>query len=168
MPNPQMAYPTAKMARSVASTQEFQRRTMAARTPAKGTTTPMRFAVRSARVIGIIQGGAQSGARLVGSAARGGPVPVGFLQMPSLAEVLRPELPAIAEEIIEAIRRQVADYDRPLKGEFGRNVRQGVEFALGRFLDEREGRGPGLSLGSRDVYVALGRGEFQQGRSLDA
>ncbi len=88
--------------------------------------------------------------------------------MPSLAEALRPALPSIAEEIIEAIRREVADYDRPLNGDFGRNVRRGVEFALGRFLDEREGRGPGLSAGSREVYVALGRGEYQQGRSLDA
>jgi hypothetical protein len=88
--------------------------------------------------------------------------------MPSLAEVLRPELPSIAEEIITAIGEEVADYDRPLRGEFGRNVREGVEFALGRFLDEREGRGPGLGPGSREIYVALGRGEYQQGRSLDA
>jgi PucR C-terminal helix-turn-helix domain len=87
--------------------------------------------------------------------------------MPTLAEALRPELPSLAEEIIEAIRDEVAAYRRPLKGEFGRNVRVGVEFALGRFLDEQAGeRGaPGVS---REVYVELGRGEFREGRSLDA
>jgi hypothetical protein len=90
--------------------------------------------------------------------------------MTSLGDVLRPELPVVAEEILAAIRREVADYDRPLKGEFGRNVRLGVEFALGRFLDELEGRGaaPGVSETSRVVYVELGRGEFRDGRSLDA
>ena len=78
--------------------------------------------------------------------------------MPSLAEAIRPELPSIAEEIIEAIREEVAPYRRPLKGEFGRNVRVGVEFALGRFLDEQAGEcgAPGVS---RKVYVELGRGQ---------
>jgi hypothetical protein len=85
--------------------------------------------------------------------------------MPTLADALRPELPAIAEEIIEAIREEVADYRRPLRGEFGRNVRRGVEFALGRFLDEQGGP---PTAGSREVYVELGRGEFREGRSLDA
>jgi len=81
--------------------------------------------------------------------------------------VLRPVLPELADEIIEAIRRDIEIYRRPLTGVFGRNVRGSVEFALGRFLDlfgdpERE------SVGNRDVYVQLGRGEFLQGRSLDA
>ncbi|MEA2167762.1 MAG: hypothetical protein QOF76_1062 [Solirubrobacteraceae bacterium] len=86
---------------------------------------------------------------------------------PSLAGVLRPVLGEIADEIIVAIRREVDDYRRPLTGDFGRNVRLGVEFALGRFLElfgdaERE------PTGNRAVYVQLGRGEFRQGRSLDA
>src|SRR4051794_41321802 len=85
--------------------------------------------------------------------------------MPSLADALRPELPAIADEIIEAIRAEVAPYRRPLTGEFGRNVRGGVEFALGRFLDEQGGAPSAIS---REVYVELGRGEFREGRSLDA
>src|SRR4051812_47551612 len=90
--------------------------------------------------------------------------------MGTLATVLRPELPAIAEDILTAIRHEVADYDRPLKGEFGFNVRRGVEFALGRFLDELDGAtvDPGVSAASRLVYVELGRGEFREGRSLDA
>src|SRR4051812_28659610 len=90
--------------------------------------------------------------------------------MGTLATVLRPELPAIAEDILTAIRHEVADYDRPLKGEFGFNVRRGVEFALGRFLDELDGATvePEVSAASRLVYVELGRGEFREGRSLDA
>src|SRR3954447_17006139 len=88
--------------------------------------------------------------------------------MTSLGDVLRPELPVVAEEILAAIRREVAAYDRPLKGEFGRNVRRGVEFALGRFLDEQSGTGRGTSGLSREIYVELGRGEFREGRSLDA
>ncbi len=86
---------------------------------------------------------------------------------PELAVVLRPTLPALAEEVIDAVGRDVEDYRRPMRGDFGRNVRLGVEFALGRFLDlfgdaEREPRR------NRQVYVALGRGEFRDGRSLDA
>src|SRR4051812_44321329 len=88
--------------------------------------------------------------------------------MATLAEVLKPELAAIADEIIVAIRREVADYHRPLEGEFGRNVRRGVELALGRFLDEQSGTGRRHGQISREVYVELGRGEFREGRSLDA
>jgi hypothetical protein len=91
--------------------------------------------------------------------------------MTSLVEALRPELPAIAEEIIAAIRGEVTPYRRPLDGEFGRNVRRGVEFALGRFLDEQErgsGGGDGARIAGRAIYVELGRGEFREGRSLDA
>src|SRR4051812_21033097 len=89
--------------------------------------------------------------------------------MPTLAEAIRPRLADIADEIIEAIREEVADYRRPLRGDFGRNVRRGVEFALGRFLDEQGGPPGRVGTGSaREVYVELGRGEFREGRSLDA
>src|SRR3954453_16636982 len=90
--------------------------------------------------------------------------------MTGLAEALRPELPAIANDIIGAFCNEVGDSRRPLTGEFGRNVRRGVEFALGRFLDEQDGRRPAEDEAGalREVYVELGRGEFQQGSSLDA
>jgi hypothetical protein len=83
------------------------------------------------------------------------------------ATVLRPELPGLADEIIEAISREVPDYARPLEGPFGRGLREGVEEALRQFMDLIEG--PSAERGSgREVYVNLGRGEWRAGRSLDA
>lgn len=87
---------------------------------------------------------------------------------PHLAVVLRPELGELAEEVIAAIARDVDDYRRPLEGDFGRNIRRGVEFALGRFLDLFGDTGERDSRRNRQVYVELGRGEFGEGRSLDA
>jgi len=83
------------------------------------------------------------------------------------ADVLRPVLPGLADEMISAIAVEVPDYARAMEGEFGRVVRLGVEHALGRFVDQIEdptgddGRG-------RATYVNLGRGEMRAGRSLDA
>jgi hypothetical protein len=85
---------------------------------------------------------------------------------PEVAKVLGPELPALADEIIEAISRGVPDYARPLEGPFGQALRLGVEEALGRFVAMVEGQA-GSDAG-RDVYVNLGRGEMRAGRSLDA
>src|SRR3954469_22771615 len=76
-------------------------------------------------------------------------------------EALRPELPALADEIVEAIRREVPEYARPLRGDFGRGIRAGVEEALKQF-----GLPGGAARG--EVYGALGRGELREGRSLDA
>ena len=83
------------------------------------------------------------------------------------AEVFRPLLPELSNEIVDAIRRQVEPYRRPLEGPFGRAVSTGTERALNRFLDllsEPEGAD---REGGR-TYVQLGRGEFREGRSLDA
>jgi hypothetical protein len=89
-------------------------------------------------------------------------------QLPSdLADVLRPVLPSLAEEIITAIGAEVPEYARPLEGPFGRGLRAGVERALGRFVetlvDPADDDGE-----TREIYVALGRGEMRAGRSLDA
>ncbi|HEV3375669.1 MAG TPA: helix-turn-helix domain-containing protein [Thermoleophilaceae bacterium] len=86
---------------------------------------------------------------------------------PSVADVIEPELDAITEEIMATIAREVPDYARPFEGSFGRGVRTGVTEALRQFLalirSPSGGRGPG-----REVYVALGRGELRQGRTLDS
>jgi hypothetical protein len=86
---------------------------------------------------------------------------------PEAAEVLRPGLPALADEIIEAIAAEVPDYARAMSGTFGQMVRLGVEVALGRFMDGVADPGANLKRAS-ETYVNLGRGEFHAGRSLDA
>jgi hypothetical protein len=83
---------------------------------------------------------------------------------PRIANVLRPALPEVADEIIEAVRR-VPAYARPLEGEFGAGIRAGVQEALRHFLAEIEAGGP---VARADVYRALGQGEMRAGRSLDA
>jgi hypothetical protein len=84
-----------------------------------------------------------------------------------VADVIEPELDAITEEIMATIAREVPDYARPFEGAFGRGVRTGVTEALRQFLalirSPSGARGPG-----REVYVALGRGELRQGRTLDS
>ena len=86
---------------------------------------------------------------------------------PEVADVLRPELPALADEIVAEVSRGVPDYARPLEGPFGQALRAGVEEALARFTrfvaDPKADPDAG-----RDVYLNLGRGEMRAGRSLDA
>jgi hypothetical protein len=84
-----------------------------------------------------------------------------------VADVLEPELDAVTDEILETIAREVPDYARPLEGQFGQGVRTGVTEALRQFVELI--RSPSGARGQgREVYVALGRGELQQGRTLDA
>jgi hypothetical protein len=84
-----------------------------------------------------------------------------------VADLIEPDLEATADEILATIAREVPEYARPLEGGFGRAVRTGVTEALGQFVElirsPSGARGPG-----REVYVALGRGELRQGRTLDA
>ena len=86
---------------------------------------------------------------------------------PEVADVLRPELPALADEIVAELSRGVPDYARPLEGPFGKALRTGVEEALRRFTTIVENPGADTDAG-REVYVNLGRGEMRAGRSLDA
>jgi hypothetical protein len=84
-----------------------------------------------------------------------------------VADLIEPELPVITEEILDTIGREVPEYARPLEGRFGRGVSTGVNEALSQFValirDPEAGRERG-----REVYVALGRGEQQVGRTLDS
>jgi hypothetical protein len=82
-----------------------------------------------------------------------------------LVSVLRPIVPALSEEIVEAIGREVEDYRRPLGGPFGDAVREGTRIALGRFVDLIEGAP--APVGGR-FYAGLGEAEFRAGRTLDA
>ena len=86
---------------------------------------------------------------------------------PEAADVLRPALPGLADEMIAAISLEVPDYARAMEGTFGQLVRMGVEVALNRFIDMVADPGADVTR-ARDTYVNLGRGEFHAGRSLDA
>jgi hypothetical protein len=85
----------------------------------------------------------------------------------TVADLMEPELDAITDEILATIAREVPEYARPLEGSFGRGVRTGVTEALHQFVElirsPSGARGPG-----REVYVALGRGELREGRTLDS
>jgi hypothetical protein len=84
-----------------------------------------------------------------------------------IADLIDPELDAITDAILVAIAREVPDYARPLEGAFGHGVRTGVTEALRQFAELI--RSPSGARGTgREVYVALGRGELRQGRTLDA
>jgi hypothetical protein len=86
---------------------------------------------------------------------------------PEVANVLRPELPALADEIVDELSHGVPDYARPLEGPFGKALRSGVEEALGRFTTMVENPNADRDEG-REVYLNLGRGEMRAGRSMDA
>jgi hypothetical protein len=86
---------------------------------------------------------------------------------PEAADVLRPVLPGLADEMIAAIAIEVPDYARAMEGTFGQLVRLGVEVALNRFMDMVADPSADVTR-AQDTYVNLGRGEFHAGRSLDA
>jgi hypothetical protein len=86
---------------------------------------------------------------------------------PETAEVLRPVLSGLADEVIAAIAVEVPDYARAMEGDFGGAVRRGVEIAFERFLTLVQNPGADLRDAS-EAYVNLGRGEYHAGRSLDA
>ena len=54
---------------------------------------------------------------------------------PRIGELIRPHVPALSDEVIEAIRERVPAYRRPLRGRFGAGIRSGVEEALAQFAD---------------------------------
>jgi PucR-like helix-turn-helix protein len=84
-----------------------------------------------------------------------------------VAEVLRPGVPQLSVEIIDAIRAGVPAYAQPLEGAFGAGVRVGVEQALTEFVDLVESPARDRSAW-REVYVRLGRGEARVGRTMEA
>src|SRR5690606_16696690 len=84
-----------------------------------------------------------------------------------VADVIEPELPRMAAEILAAIATEVPEYARPLEGSFGRGLETGVAEALSQFLALIRNPDAGRETG-RGVYVELGRGELRQGRTLDS
>lgn len=84
-----------------------------------------------------------------------------------LAEVIKPELGTLAEEIVEAVREGIPEFGRSMGESYEYVIRVGVERALTQFADKVGD--PNLTVDDWDaVHRKLGYGEFQQGRSLDA
>ncbi|MGP3948748.1 helix-turn-helix domain-containing protein [Streptomyces sp. 7N604] len=93
------------------------------------------------------------------------PAPAATLS-PDLAGFLRPELPSLADEIVEEIRTCVPEFARPLQGQFGEGIRLGVEQGLRQFVEQLRDPAAPRDQGIK-VYRSLGRGEYLEGRSLD-
>src|SRR5690349_11368692 len=51
-----------------------------------------------------------------------------------LADILRPELGSLANEIVDEIRATIPAYARPLDGPYGKSMRAGVEYAITLFV----------------------------------
>jgi hypothetical protein len=97
------------------------------------------------------------------------PPAVPWSKLPSsLADVLRPVLPDAVDATVTAIRREVPPYRRAWQADVDRTVRRGVEIALRRMLELLGTEEAALDDRARRFYRALGTGESQQGRSLDA
>jgi hypothetical protein len=91
-----------------------------------------------------------------------------FKSFPSgLHDQLRPFFADITEEVVRAIRTEIPEYARPTDDTYMQVVHQGVEHALQGFLQrmaEPDGDGEPV----RATYQRIGRGEADEGRSLDA
>ncbi|MGB0889661.1 MAG: PucR family transcriptional regulator [Solirubrobacterales bacterium] len=87
---------------------------------------------------------------------------------PEAAEVMEAERQQISDEIVETLGREVPAYTRPLSGAFGDAVRFGVDQALQQFVAMVRDPGTAQREEGRRVYVALGRGELEAGRSIGA
>jgi hypothetical protein len=84
-----------------------------------------------------------------------------------LAQLFRPRLEPLAEDIVVAIRASIPAYSRPMEGAFGNAFSAGVLGALEQFVDLLEHPGARERPG-RGLYVALGRGEAREGRTLES
>jgi hypothetical protein len=97
----------------------------------------------------------------------GGPVKAAGAPLPKhLAAMMRPELPSLAREIIEEIRRQIPEYGRPIRGPYVQALQIGVERALVQFVDQIDDPSAPRER-HEDTYRRLGRFEAQEGRTLD-
>ena len=81
---------------------------------------------------------------------------------PAVAAPLRPRVPTLVREVIDAVQTAVPEY-----GALDPAVTRGVHVALDGFLDLVEG-GDETRLPGREVYERFGQAEARNGRSLDA
>nr|WP_019811321.1 helix-turn-helix domain-containing protein [Saccharomonospora halophila] len=83
-----------------------------------------------------------------------------------LAEIMRPELESVADEIVAEIRSSIPEYRRPLDGPYGKSITAGVRHAVSLFVSQIAD--PGASKQhAHEVHRRLGQYEMREGRSLD-
>jgi hypothetical protein len=89
-----------------------------------------------------------------------------------VADAMRLELPAVAEQTVAAIVVEVPSYADAFGGGMGRTIENAVQLALGGFLELASSGGDGDASTpiqpALDGAYALGRGEARSGRSMDA
>lgn len=85
---------------------------------------------------------------------------------PQVADVMRPELGRAAEQVIDAIQREVPEYARPDDGAYTSIVRRAVHQAVQQFvLQIADPRTPREA--TAQLFRDIGRIEAAEGRSLE-
>ena len=83
-----------------------------------------------------------------------------------LAQIMRPELESVADEIVAEIRALIPEYRRPLDGPYGKSIKAGVRHAVSLFVAQIAD--PSASTKhAHEVHRRLGQYEMREGRSLD-
>ena len=93
----------------------------------------------------------------------------GLALTPDVMEVLRAQLPTVAERTVAALTAEVPEYADAFGGEMGATIEGAVQMALAGFLRLASQSGDRSPIRpARDGAYALGRGEARSGRTMDA
>ncbi|HET7682048.1 MAG TPA: helix-turn-helix domain-containing protein [Marmoricola sp.] len=100
------------------------------------------------------------------------PIPHDLRLDPEVLADMRDALPAVGDEVVNAIIAEVPSYADALAGPMGETIRNAVQLALGGFISvaarsQRGGKGTPAAPALEGAYQ-LGRGEARSGRSMDA
>jgi hypothetical protein len=85
---------------------------------------------------------------------------------PELADLLRPELPTLADLIVGELGECIPEFSSFMNGEHRGHISARVQFGLRQFVDQIGGSMVPLEHNTR-MYQRLGRAEYVAGRSLD-
>lgn len=86
---------------------------------------------------------------------------------PQTADVLRPTLPGLIDQILEAIAHQLPALGRDLAGPYGAALRHGIEGALGHFLTLLGADVPAMDEQLTNLYRSFGAREDRHGRTME-
>ncbi|HWT91703.1 MAG TPA: hypothetical protein VN238_01805, partial [Solirubrobacteraceae bacterium] len=90
---------------------------------------------------------------------------------PVIADRLRGQLPAVAEQTVRAVIAEVPEYADAFSGDLGANIEQAVQMALRGFVrlaeDSRDADPRTPLQPALDGAYQLGRGEARDGRTMD-